>query len=534
MVRERRPAILRDAMHGILDLARAKCCSGRLHDAARPRSGSAGSEAEAAAVAELSDDSTESSWDVNRKTKDARVHALNCLLMILGSMCVLTAIFGIQSLESSINSVGGLGQGCLGLLYGLGIISVTFLAPVLLRRLGPPRVLRLCMLPVALFLGAHFEVLPAVFLSACTLMGMFMMMFMASLSVITTTAAIDYASIYRVARAPMIARFSSMLFVGLVMSYFTGPLLSSLILENPTSFHGNGSAGHVRQCTDSKEKMAVADKERYELLIVYSVLVLVAFCVFCLVGNASETSIKARLASATAWQQITATLRLLGDFDMLMCIPWIFFTGMAKEMITNNYTQFFVAPCLGVGNVGFSIASFGAANVLVTALMPVMLRRTGRPLLAAVAASLEIAVLMVLLYWQRSPNAAVLYTLPAVWGAADAIWNVEMSIVIGVVFPSQQEAAYSNHRAWQGFGFGVSALYSSRFDSCFEQLRRKLWFFVALLLLSMILYAILEWRIRRADTEAKLDSTSDTELLQPGGDGDGDTSQASDENKLSP
>lgn len=85
-------------------------------------------------------------------------------------------------------------------------------------------------------------------------------------------------------------------------------------------------------------------------------------------------------------------------------------------------------------------------------------------------------------------------------------------VVIGIVFPSQQEAAYANHRAWQGFGFGVAALYSSRFESHIEQLHRKLWFLLALLLFAMVLFALLECRIRRADIERKLDSPSDIDL----------------------
>ena len=43
---------------------------------------------------------------------------------------------------------------------------------------------------------------------------------------------------------------------------------------------------------------------------------------------------------------------------------------------------------------------------------------------------------------------AVVYLLAALWGTADAIWQTQINALYGVLFKSDEEAAFSNYRLW--------------------------------------------------------------------------------------
>ena len=91
------------------------------------------------------------------------------------------------------------------------------------------------------------------------------------------------------------------------------------------------------------------------------------------------------------------------------------------------FLQFYIAPCFGVGHVGYGIAAFGAANTVTTAVLPLVLKLSGRPVVVTIASCMELSVMLTLVLWTRSRNAVLLYALAAMWGSADGIWNIIMS-----------------------------------------------------------------------------------------------------------
>ena len=53
-------------------------------------------------------------------------------------------------------------------------------------------------------------------------------------------------------------------------------------------------------------------------------------------------------------------------------------------------------------------------------------------------------------------NDLVVYVLAAFWGIGDAIWQTQINALYGVLFASEEEAAFSNYRLWESFGFFIA------------------------------------------------------------------------------
>ena len=59
----------------------------------------------------------------------------------------------------------------------------------------------------------------------------------------------------------------------------------------------------------------------------------------------------------------------------------------------------------------------------------------------------------ILYHYLFVPNISVVYVLAALWGIGDAIWQTQINALYGVLFASDEEAAFSNYRLWESMGF---------------------------------------------------------------------------------
>ncbi|KOB79338.1 putative UNC93A protein, partial [Operophtera brumata] len=87
-----------------------------------------------------------------------------------------------------------------------------------------------------------------------------------------------------------------------------------------------------------------------------------------------------------------------------------------------------------IGNIGFVMICFGVFNALAAPIAGAIVKLTGR------------FPVMVTALW------LVLYLLAAIWGTADAVWLVQVNALSGILFPGDEEAAYSNFRLWEATG----------------------------------------------------------------------------------
>ena len=188
--------------------------------------------------------------------RDAKINARNVVLVSLGMACLVCPLFGLQALESSINDTGGIGSACLALSYTPALFSVTFLSPYLMRKINVRRTVQLSALPYVGFVAVHFKVIAGPYLTMCGVFGLFLMIIGTSITVLTTSSAIDYAALYGVDSGPVLAQFSSVLYLGLASGYLSGPLASSAILRSPEPSSTNMTASHNQgECGNAADKV---------------------------------------------------------------------------------------------------------------------------------------------------------------------------------------------------------------------------------------------------------------------------------------
>ena len=51
---------------------------------------------------------------------------------------------------------------------------------------------------------------------------------------------------------------------------------------------------------------------------------------------------------------------------------------------------------------------------------------------------------------------SAVFILAALWGVGDAIWQTQINALYGILFPSKEEAAFSNYRLWESIGFIIA------------------------------------------------------------------------------
>ena len=83
----------------------------------------------------------------------------------------------------------------------------------------------------------------------------------------------------------------------------------------------------------------------------------------------------------------------------------------------------------------------------------------------------------------------MVYLLAALWGTADAIWQTQINALYGVLFASQEEAAFSNYRLWESMGFLLAFITQAAGLCVYPKLILALFFLAS----AMIGYAVLEF-----------------------------------------
>ena len=90
-------------------------------------------------------------------------------------------------------------------------------------------------------------------------------------------------------------------------------------------------------------------------------------------------------------------------------------------------------------------------------------------------------------------DCSVVYVLAGLWGVADAIWQTQINALHGVLFPRDEEAAFSNYRLWESTGFLLAFIT----QACGVCVFPKLILAMVLLAIGLAGYLTLEWRLAR-------------------------------------
>ncbi|KAJ9472833.1 UNC93-like protein 3 [Diplonema papillatum] len=151
-------------------------------------------------------------------------------------------------------------------------------------------------------------------------------------------------------------------------------------------------------------------------------------------------------------ESVRGMLRLLKDKRLLALIPLIMYSGIQQGFAWGSYTNDWVKASVGLENIGYVMAAFGAADVCGSFAFGKLSDIWGRFPIICLGTMCQAAVVITLLavdVGDCDKKYAVLLPCAALWGLGDATWNTQTSAVLSDIFPDKKEDAFANLKMWQ-------------------------------------------------------------------------------------
>ena len=156
------------------------------------------------------------------------------------------------------------------------------------------------------------------------------------------------------------------------------------------------------------------------------------------------------------------------DRKMQLLVPLIMYTGCEQGFIWGTFTSNWVTKSMGVGNVGYVMAAFGAADVLGSFFLGRASDVIGRFPIVTFGAICQLFVIIYLKEMDISEcteNWVPMLLSASLWGLGDAVWNTQISCVLGEIFVERKEDAFSNLKFWQSLA--TSVMFFLNFNSSY-------------------------------------------------------------------
>ncbi|XP_041456438.1 protein unc-93 homolog A-like [Lytechinus variegatus] len=424
----------------------------------------------------------------------------NLIVLSLACMFMFSAYSALANLQSSLHYSEGLGVASLCAIY-IGVIISSLFAPLVIWVLKVKWTLVVCSVFYAVFSASN--IYPAVYtlIPAAALLGLAASPFWTAIGTYLTTSAIQLADVQDGIPEPIINRFNGIFFCFFQSAQVWGNLISSLVLQNTSSSDTMSQCGRYScgtgitfNITDSVE---MAGEETLILVIIYIILGLVATFIYIFLVDSIP---KVNYRGTKTWKthlsdHLVSTFHLMKTPYLFLLIPLMIYNGAEQAFISADFTKSFVSCTKGAGEVGYVMIGFGVADALSSAIFGQLEKYSGRIVIFLFGGVVHLALLTGFELWNPEHSATWQLVLFAVgWGIGDAVWQTQISSLVGVIFPESQEPAFANFRLWQAVGFAVTYALTIPSAICISH---KIYGLMAFLTFSIICYIIEEYLISR-------------------------------------
>ena len=128
----------------------------------------------------------------------------------------------------------------------------------------------------------------------------------------------------------------------------------------------------------------------------------------------------------------------------------------------------------------------------------------GRWPFMVLAALINYILIIMMLLWQPTEgDIVILCVITGLWGVSEGIWSTEISVLYGVLFPENNEAAFSNFCLWDALGFLLFYVMMP-----YVRIRIELIIMLIVLSLSMCGYGVIKYRWHTQQTTKRIDRVS--------------------------
>lgn len=400
----------------------------------------------------------------------------NVIIISFAFMCLFTAFNSMANLQSSINSVSGLGTGSLSTLYAAIVLSSMFVPTWMIKTIKCKWTLVLCQLCYSAYIAAQFYPSFPTLIPGAIILGFGAAPMWAAKCTYLTQVGNRYASLTGQSSPEVsISRFFGIFFMFFQMSQIWGNMISSMVLSGGSTENNTITEDQLQFCganfcheeTGNATALEKPSSEKIYMLagifLGFAVLASVIIAIF--VDPLTQFGELAREGSSSGKsgkQLLVATFKHMQNPYQMLIIPLTLWSGFEQAFIGADFTAAFISCSWGIQNVGFVMICYGVADAIASITSGVAIKRLGRVPIFVFGAVVNLTLLVTFLYWRPDPNQpAVYFVIAALWGTADAIWQTQINAFYGVIFSSNEEAAFSNYRLWESFGFIIAYAYST-------------------------------------------------------------------------
>ncbi|KAI4462348.1 unc-93 related [Holotrichia oblita] len=425
-------------------------------------------------------------------------------IIVVGAAFMLhfTAFWGASNLQSSVNADASLGTFTLASIYGSLILSNIFLPVLIIKWLGCKWAIAISFMTYMPFMIAQFYPRFYTMIPAGLMVGFGGGPLWCAKCTYLTVAAEAFSKISGLTVEVILPKFYGIFFMFYQFSQVWGNLISSTVLpegpeSNFTDFCGsNFCPGEIVQ--DVNPNLAPPPSSKINLIAgIYLACMAVATLIVALGLDSLTRYNKDRQGSGTGLsglKMLAVTLKHLSNPYQILILPITMFIGAEQAFIAADYSAAFVSCGWGINNIGFVMICFGVSNALAAMIIGHLVKIIGRPPVIAFGLAVHVAIMITFLIWKPdNVNKLMYFLMSGLWGIADAVWLVNINALSGILFPGEEEAAYSNFRLWESTGSAITYVYNPYLCT-----NVKIYLLLGLLLIGVTGYTIVEVSEHRA------------------------------------
>lgn len=181
----------------------------------------------------------------------------------------------------------------------------------------------------------------------------------------------------------------------------------------------------------------------------------------------------------TPGQAFQEVIELWRDSRMLWIMPLLVLSGIEQAFVWFTYTSDYVEVGVGKDKIGYLMAVFGTADALGSVTMGKLSDRIGRVPVLIMGFSLQLAVVLSFLragqpnqggtFWTWGGDGYGTLVLAAImWGFGDAVWNTQITALLGDLFSDNTNPAFANLKLWQSLAIAAPFLYGSSVSAHYQ------------------------------------------------------------------
>ncbi|CAG9786874.1 unnamed protein product [Diatraea saccharalis] len=437
----------------------------------------------------------------------------NVVVISSAFMLHFTAYSGAANLQSSINAEAGLGTASLAAVYAGLIFSNIFLPAVVIKWFGAKWAISLSFLTYMPYIAAQlyptfYTMIPAglivgfgggpLWCAKCTY-----------LSVVSEA----HSRISKIPAEALLVRFLGLFFMIFQMNQVWGNLISSLVLssgDNAAAVTAVNATMIPELCganflpsADAAEVLQQQPPEKIQMMSGIYLACMAGAAIIVAVGvDSMKRYDSSRIGTQTGLSGtslLAVTVKLLVEPNQLMLVIINIFIGYQQAFFGADFTAAFVSCAVGTGSVGFVMMTYGLADAIGCVITGYVAKVLGRLPMICLACVTHAALMAAVLAWRpHAADAPALYAVAVLWGLCDSVWIVQINAYYGILFPGREEAAFANFRLWESVGYIIAYVISP-----YLRTSQKTYFMLAMMLVGVLFYFIVEHRDRKA--KRKLD-----------------------------